>query len=245
MNSTEPSSRTTTTPAPLPEQRPPAQRKETVVLLHGILNPALIMARIAWRLRREGYRVVNWGYPARSLTIEEHAAGLNALVRSVDGDSPIHFVGFSLGGLVIRYYLTHYPSPRAGRVIMIGTPNHGTEKVDAFYPKRWFRWLYGTRAMAQLRASNRRFFDEMGVPRVEFGIIAGSRGDARGFSRLLKGDDDGAVSVESAGLEGAADFILLPHTHTVLVLAPETVRQVAAFLRHGRFDQKTKRTGFK
>lgn len=209
---------------------------ETVVLLHGILNPAMIMAPIARRLRREGYRVINWGYPGRSRLIEEHAAALDALVRRVDGDGAIHFVGFSLGGLVIRYYLTHYESPRAGRLVMIASPNLGTAKVDVFYSRRWFRWLYGTRAMAQLRASNRRFFDDMGVPKVVFGVIAGGRGNARGFSRLLEGDDDGAVPVESAKLDGAADFILLPHTHTMLVLASDSIRQVVAFLRDGRFD---------
>jgi triacylglycerol lipase len=209
---------------------------DTVILLHGILNPSWIMTRIARRLRREGYRVVNWDYPGRGRLIEEHAARLAIFVRSVDGHGPIHFVGFSLGGIVIRYYLTHYDSPRAGRLVMIGSPNHGSEKIDAFYPRRWFRWLYGTRAMAQLRAGNRRFFDEMGIPRVEFGVIAGGRGDERGYSRLLVGDNDGAVSVESAKLEGTADFILLPHTHTMLILAPDTARHVAVFLRHGRFD---------
>jgi pimeloyl-ACP methyl ester carboxylesterase len=214
---------------------PAAPHGETVILLHGILNPALIMAPIARRLRREGYRVINWGYPGRSRLIEEHAAGLNTLVRSVEGDGPIHFVGFSLGGVVIRYYLTQYDSPRAGRLVMIASPNLGTAKVDVFYSHGWFRRLYGTKAMAQLRASNRRFFDDMGVPKVEFGVIAGGRGDVRGYSRLLEGDDDGAVPVESAKLDGAADFILLFHTHTVLVLAPATARQVAAFLRTGRF----------
>jgi pimeloyl-ACP methyl ester carboxylesterase len=213
---------------------PPA----TVVLLHGILNPSLIMTPIAWRLRREGYGVINRSYPARSRLVEEHAAGLDTLVRSVDGDGPIHFVGFSLGGLVCRYYLTHYESPRAGRLVMIGTPNLGTAKIDAFHSRRWFRRLYGDRSMTQMRASNRRFFQDMGVPQVEFGVIAGGRGDARGYSRLLEGDDDGAVPVESAKLAGAADFILLPHTHTVLVLAPETARQVSAFLRDGRFASR-------
>jgi triacylglycerol lipase len=216
------------------------ERPATVVLLHGILNPTLIMAPIARHLRREGYRVINWGYPARSRLIEEHASQLAALVRSVDGLGPIHFVGFSLGGLVIRYYLTHYEMPRAGRLVMIASPNLGTAKVDVYYARGWFRRLYGTKAMAQLRAANRRFFEEMGVPRVEFGVIAGCRGNSRGFSRLLEGDDDGAVSVESAQLAGATDFILLPHTHTVLVLVPETARQVAAFLRDGRFDHSNK-----
>ena len=211
----------------------------TVILLHGILNPALIMTPIAWRLRREGYHVINWGYPARSLLIEEHAARLDGLVRGIDGDGPIHFVGFSLGGIISRYYLTHYDSPKAMRLVMIGSPNLGTAKVDVFYQRGWFRRLYGTKSMAQLRASNRSFFEAMGIPRVEFGVIAGGRGNDRGFSRLLDGDDDGAVPVESAKLAGAADFILLPHTHTVLVLAPETIRQVSAFLHTGRFDHSS------
>lgn len=206
------------------------------MLLHGILNPSLIMTPIARRLRGDGYRVVNWGYPGRNRLIEEHAAELDARVRRIDGDGSIHFVGFSLGGLVIRYYLTHYDSPRAGRLVMIGSPNQGTEKVDVFYARRWFRWLYGTKSMAQLQAANRRFFEEMGVPRVEFGVIAGGRGDDRGFGRLLEGDNDGAVSVRSAKLEGAADFILIPRAHTMLVLDKETARQTAHFLRHGRFD---------
>ena len=213
-------------------------RAETVILLHGILNPSLIMTPIARRLRREGYRVINWSYPGRHRLIEEHAAQLDALVRNLDGDHPIHLVGFSLGGIVSRYYLTHYDSPSAHRLVMIGSPNLGSEKIDVFYPRWWFRWLYGDHAMTQLRAANRRFFDEMGVPRVEFGVIAGGRGDDRGFSPLLEGDNDGAVSVRSAKLEGAADFILLPHSHTMLILAPATAQHVAVFLRHGRFDHR-------
>jgi triacylglycerol lipase len=213
-----------------------------VILLHGIFNRPFLMKRIEWGLEQQGYRVINWGYPSRSRMIEEHAAQLDTLVRGIDASPPIHFVGFSLGGIVIRYYLTHYNSPRAGRLVMIGSPNHGSEKIDALYPYLWFRWLYGTQSMAQLRAGNRRFFDEMGVPPVEFGVIAGGRGDEFGFSRLLQGDNDGAVSVRSARLEGAADFILLPHTHTMLIWAPEIARHVVAFLRDGRFDHRSAST---
>jgi triacylglycerol lipase len=213
-------------------------RYDTVILVHGLFNRPIVMKRIDWALEREGYHVVNWGYPSREYAIEEHAAKLDRLVRSINSDRTIHFVGFSLGSLVIRYFLTHYDLPHPGRFVMIAPPNHGSERADQLYPYRWFRWLYGTRSTEQLCASNRRFYEELGRPPIEFGIIAGGRGNDRGFSRFLKGDDDGTVSVESAKLEGAADFILLPHPHTVLVLTPETARQVTVFLRTGRFNHR-------
>jgi triacylglycerol lipase len=215
----------------------PPTRHDTVILVHGLFNRPIFMKRIEWALEREGYHVVNWGYPSRDCTIEEHAAKLDRLVRSINGKPTIHFVGFSLGSLVIRYYLTHYGLPQAGRFVMIAPPNHGSERADQLYHYRWFRWLYGTRSTDQLRASNRKFYEELGRPSIEFGIIAGGRGDDRGFSRLFGGDNDGTVSVESAKLSGSADFILLPHLHTMLLLTPETSRQVVAFLRTGRFDQ--------
>jgi triacylglycerol lipase len=211
---------------------------DTVILVHGLFNWPIIMKRIEWALEREGYQVINWGYPSRDDTIEEHAAKLDRLVRSIHSNRTIHFVGFSLGGLVVRYYLTHYELPPAGRFVMIAPPNHGSERADQLYPYRWFRWLYGTHSTEQLCASNRQFYEEMGRPPIEFGIIAGGRGDGRGFSRRLEGDDDGTVTVESAKLSGSADFILLPHMHTVLLLVPETSRQVAVFLQSGRFDHQ-------
>jgi pimeloyl-ACP methyl ester carboxylesterase len=215
-------------------------RAETVILLHGILNPSWIMTRIAWRLRREGYRVINWGYPGRSRLIEEHAAQLAALVRGLDDRGPIHFVGFSLGALVIRYYLSHYDAPRTGRFVMIAPPNRGSENVDALHTRWWFRLIFGTKSIRQLHTANRDFFEQLGAPGLPFGIIAGGLGDGRGFSPRFAGDNDGAVSVERARLDGSADFILLRYQHTMLIFAKATGHQTAHFLRHGRFDhQKT------
>ena len=125
---------------------------------------------------------------------------------------------------------------------MIAPPNHGSEKADALYQYRWFRLLYGEKAITELFAGNRSFFDELGVPPVEFGIIAGGRCDESGFSKVLPRDDDGAVSVESARLEGARDFIVLRHRHAGLLFSPETSQNVVSFLKRGRFDHGTDNT---
>jgi pimeloyl-ACP methyl ester carboxylesterase len=213
-------------------------RGDTVILLHGLVNRPFMVKRIEWRLRRDGYRVINWGYPSRNHLIEEHAAQLDGLMRTVGRDAPIHFVGFSLGALVIRYYLSHYDAPRNGRFVMIAPPNRGSENVDALYSRWWFRMIFGTQSVRQLHTSNRAFFEQLDPPGLPFGIIAGGLGDGRGFSSRFPGDNDGAVSVDSTRLDGAADFILLRCQHTMLLFAKTTSHQTAHFLRHGRFDHQ-------
>ncbi|HET8759846.1 MAG TPA: alpha/beta fold hydrolase [Nitrospiria bacterium] len=215
----------------------PAQRRgETVVVLHGLLTSPWHMKRIELALAREGFDVVNWGYDSRAGTIEDHARALHEAVRALPPDRPVHFVGFSLGSLIIRYYLGHYEVPHAVRFVMIGPPNHGSELADFVFPAAWFRALAGSDATSQLRASNHAFFDALGTPPVDVGIIAGGRGDDSGFSNVLPGDDDGRVSVESARLDGAKDFIVLPHRHVILLVANDAIHQIVRFITSGRFD---------
>jgi hypothetical protein len=44
------------------------------------------------------------------------------------------------------------------------------------------------------------------------------------------------VSVASTRLEGMADFVTLPVTHTFILRSREVARQTLAFLTRGRFD---------
>ena len=232
--------------------------KGTVVLLHGLLNRPVMMKWFEVELKQEGYNVVNWGYPSRSKTVEEDARDLDSALAKIKETDTLHFVGFSLGGLIARYYLTHYPPAREGpvsnatgmsgvrppkhmgRLVLIGPPNHGSERIEQLYPYGWFRKIWGSTTTWQLRASNKEFFNECGIPACPFGIIAGGKGDDEGYSSVLPGDDDGAVSVESAKLPGAVDFILLHHRHTFLLFGRDTVKNTVAFLNRGKFihDQR-------
>lgn len=209
---------------------------ETVILLHGILNTPMFMKNIETALSRAGYHVLNIGYPSREKTIEQHAGDLHPIIRSVPEGNVIHFVGFSLGSQIIRYYLKQYPVPKPGRFVMIAPPNHGSEMADYFYRFEWFPWLYGTASGPQLKASNRAFFDSLGKPPIPFGIIAGGRGDKTGRNPLIPGDDDGTVSVESARLEGAEDFILIDSDHTAILFLKKTVEYTVSFLKTGKFE---------
>lgn len=209
---------------------------ETVILLHGLLNRPMMMKPLEAALVRQGYTVVNYGYNSRGKTVEDHARDLDRLARTLPESDRMHLVGFSLGGLIARYYLTHYEATSPGRLVMIAPPNHGSERAERLYRRRWFRWIWGTAAARQLRSTNTGFFESCGIPPREFGIIAGVKGDGKGYSSVLPGDDDGTVSVDSAWLPGAADFVRVRGRHTLLLFSPETIRQTLRFLDRGRFD---------
>jgi pimeloyl-ACP methyl ester carboxylesterase len=220
----------------------------TVVLLHGLNRTQLSMSRLALTLRRQGYAVCNRYYHARAATVEQHADALLARLRRaapVAGDGgvdsgPIHFVAHSMGCIVVRCALARcapeqLPRSRSGRFVMIAPPNRGSELAGRLAGRPVWEALLGRRTLHQLARSD--VLDAYGSPPIPFGIIAGGRGDGRGWNPLLPGDDDGVVTVASTHLAGQADHIVLRSLHTTLPWRRETARHVLHFLATGRFDR--------
>lgn len=220
--------------APVPDAPP-----EAVVLLHGVMMTGHSMGRIEAALTRAGYRVINLTYPSRKATIEAIAADFlpAQLARHDAATAPrLHFVTHSMGSLVVRAYLRNGRPANLGRVVMLGPPNHGSEVADKLANREFFAWLVGVN-LRDLGTGPDAVPQRLGDADYELGVIAGSASINPFFSHLVAGPNDGPVSVESAKLAGMRDFLVVRHSHTLMLWQGDVITQVLTFLRTGRFER--------
>lgn len=205
---------------------------EAIVLLHGIARTERSMAGIARFFTRQGYAAHNLGYPSRYQPIEQLAEGLHAQIAAIDCNR-LHFIGYSMGGLLARAYITRYRPPNLGRLVLIGTPNGGSEIADFLQARRPYRAIYGPAGQQLITGFAQR--DQLFGPLpCETGIIAGSRA-IHPFALLIDGPSDGTVSIASTKLPDMTDHVIIPNVHTFLPISRKAWRHALHFLQHGCF----------
>ena len=214
----------------------PGETAETVVILHGLARNRSAMWMLAKRLEVSGYRTERFGYRSFNQSPQEIVAMLNAQLAQccADQKSKVHFVGHSLGGLMVRAYLARHKVPNLGRVVLLGTPNQGSEVADAFEKKWWFDLLGPT--VKQLGTANGGLAGNLPRPDYEVGVIAGNRSSWKNDA-YLPGQDDGLVTVASTKLPGMADFMVLPTGHSAMRYSKPVANQVLSFLKSGKFER--------
>lgn len=211
---------------------------EWVILLHGLGRFRQSMRRLEQHLKSLGYSTINLAYPSTTKTIETIAE--THLARAVQdceaqGAGKIHFVGHSLGGLVVRQYLQRHSVPAGCRLVMLSPPNKGSELVDLLMQVPVYRWITGP-AGQEIGSGPESVVKRLKPVGIDVGVIAGNLSINLVFSAFLDGPDDGMVSVKSTMLPEMRDFIVVPNTHTFIMRDPLVMRQVSHFLKHGRFD---------
>ena len=138
-----------------------------------------------------------------------------------------------MGGLLIRAYLAAYPPANLGKVIMLGTPNQGSQVADRIHGWKLYQWLYGP-AGQQLTTHTPC---PHRLPACTLGIIAGNRSYDPIFGRYLPSVHDGKVTVENTKLPEMSDHIILPVCHTLMPESKAAQAQVLAFLTTGKFQR--------
>ena len=205
-----------------------------VILAHGLWVPGVVMQPLAMRLARAGFRCHTFSYLGAARPMQEHVERLARMAQEL---GPAHFVGHSLGGLLIMETLRRHPDIVAGRVVLLGTPARGCYAGRRIARYRLGRWIFGHSAeyWPELHSDPGR--SARWTRPEALGIIAGSLplGLGRMFGRL-PGVNDGAVCLEETTVEGMAGRAVLPVGHSAMLISARVAAQVAAFLSDGKFS---------
>jgi triacylglycerol lipase len=113
------------------------QHRNSVILVHGIFDTHRVFDRMASYLRKQ-----EWQVHSLDLIPNNGDKGLDELAQQVADyialnfapTEPLDLVGFSMGGIVSRYYVQRLGGiERVQRLVNISAPNHGT--AIAYFPQ--------------------------------------------------------------------------------------------------------------
>lgn len=210
---------------------------EHVILIHGFGRSNMAMWKLAGDLEAAGYVVHRVGYGSFNRSIEEIQEEVFGQIEAIrtEQNGKLHFVGHSLGGLLVRSYLGKAKVDNLGNIVIMGSPNKGTPVVDKYKDSWWFS-LAGSAAL-EMSTSGSDFLDKLRAPYYNLGVIAGNE-EISGFEHILPGADDGLVPVDSTKVKGMKDFIVIQTSHTMMRYNDNVAGQTIYFLKHGQFEKE-------
>jgi pimeloyl-ACP methyl ester carboxylesterase len=205
-----------------------------VLALHGWGLAPFTVGLWCHRLRKAGFEASAFPYRSLAGTLDESGHALAQHVRMMARcGGPVHLVGHSLGGLVILHALSRHRLTGVGRVVLVGTPFQGSAVARQLDACAGGRLLLG-RAITQWCP-----FDALAMAAdVQIGILAGSR--PFGIGRWLVAlpvPNDGTVTVAETHVPFAADHLIMPVTHSEMLIARAVTTQITQFLRAGVFQR--------
>lgn len=208
--------------------------KEAVILVHGVWSNGLDFWRLRLNLKRAGYACHVFNYHVWGKPPAETAAQLHTFTENIDAPV-LHFIGHSLGGIILMHLFDQFPFNRQGRVVLMAAPVNGSTVGRRLASTPFTSWMLG-------KSSERGLDGDVPEWRgwQDIGVIAGTF--PMGVGMVVGGLElphDGTVSVAETQLKGATDYITLPVSHSGMLMSAEVSNQVITFLRSGKFDEET------
>jgi hypothetical protein len=166
----------------------------------------------------------------------------------LEGISEINFIAHSLGNLVVRHWIHDFTAAERtlpqgqnfGRMVMLAAPNRQPKLATLLVRGAVANFIAGP-AAESMATGWEKLEPKLATPQFEFGVLAGGKGDNKGFNPLLPGDDDGVVTVESTRLLGARDFRLVPVLHSFFMNDKRVHEYAIRFFEHGHFETEESR----
>ena len=204
-----------------------------VVYVHGLWMPGDESLILKHRLAQDfGLNLHSFRYSAAGSSMADISARLAEFVSGLQAPA-VHFIGHSLGGLVIHRFLERHPEQPHGRAVFLGTPcvaSRAAVIAARFAPLAHFM---GQSVAEELLRPNQRSWAQQR----ELGIVAGTQ--PIGVGQLLAAfdeDNDGTIAVSETRMPGATDHITLPVSHLGLLVSARVARETGLFLTQGRFS---------
>lgn len=206
-------------------------QKPQLFLVHGLFMHGALMTYMRVNLEKCGYDVRLFSYNSVKSDMANNAALLADFVRQQrQTHASCHFVGHSLGGLLIRLTYDIAPDLFNGRIVTLGTPHNGSliaKRVAEDLHRTILGGAYENALDGELPAWGGG---------VALGSIAGTKCIGIGSAwRDLPKPNDGTVSVCETQLTLQTDHIELPLSHTAMIYSSRVVTQIDCFLQHGYF----------
>lgn len=209
---------------------------EIVILVHGFNSDERDMFPIKERLDRLGYRAVTVNIPLRFSSLDECISSFENQLPQLVPDfnyEKIHFIGHSMGGLVIRSFLAKNEVAKLGRCVLIATPNQGTKLADI--SDKLLKPLGQVyKPLQSLRTCSINIGTPINTPKPEIGVIAG-KAHKHFLGVFLSGENDGRVEVESAKCKDMTDFVIRPYGHKEIHHQADIAELADIFLQTGKF----------
>ena len=221
---------------------------ELIMLVHGFNVNSSDMLYLKENLSDLGYEVMTVDLPTSFSSLEECTIRFEhqfyeikeKLIKQKGNKNEqapkIHLVGHSMGGLIIRYFLSRNKVPNVGRVVLIATPNDGTKLADLLcLVAPPITKVY--KPLLDLKTPGPKISEPMSCPSLEIGLIYGTANNIV-FGALLDKNNDGRVEETSAKLQdqGITDIIALPFGHKEIHYRKETAQYVFNFVSSGNFN---------
>lgn len=205
-----------------------------VVYVHGLwltgIEGGLLLRRLARELNAETRA---FSYASVKCRVSTNAEALEKFLGELRADT-LHLVGHSLGGLVILKLFEKGAADRLppGRIVFLGSPLNGSRAALNLSRLPLGKMLLGQGVHEELlspRACRWRGQRDLGLIAGSLSVGLGKLVGARGAP------NDGTIFVDETRLPGISQHLVMPVSHTGLLISRPVARQVGAFLRSGKF----------